>query len=123
METSHEFKSKAFRINWFRDGLNGKLGKLNTVKLITKSYMVYIANSELRLLGNGFSKSIDLPLKYFIMKDGKIGYYNSIEFLGYLPYELRKEFPANCQEILHWEADYYIQNPPTSEDLKNLFKE
>lgn len=123
METSHEFKSKAFRINWFRDRLNGKLGKPNTVKLITKSYMVYIANSELRLLGNGFSKSIDLPLKYFIMKDGKIEYYNSIEFLGYLPYELRKEFPANCQEILHWEADYYIQNPPTSEDLRNLFKE
>lgn len=123
METSHEFKSKAFRINWFRDRLNGKLGKPNTVKLITKSYMVYIANSKLRLLDNGFSKSIDLPLKYFIMKDGEIEYYNSIEFLGYLPYELRKEFPANCQEILPWEADYYIQNPPTSEDLKNLFKE
>lgn len=123
METSHEFKSKTFKINWFRDRLNGKLGKPNTVKLITKSYMVYIANSELRLLGSGFSQCIDLPLKYFIMKDGKIDYYNSIEFLGYLPYELRKEFPANCQEILHWEADYYIQNPPTSENLKNLFKE
>lgn len=123
METSHEFKSKTFKINWFRDRLNGKLGKPNTVKLITKSYRVYIANSELRLLGNGFGKSIDLPLKFFIMKDGKIEYHNSIEFLGYLPYELRKEFPSNCQEILHWKADFYIQNPPTSEDLKNLFKE
>lgn len=65
METSHEFKSKAFRINWFRDRLNGKLGKPNTVKLITKSYMVYIANSELRLLGNGFSKSIRFTLEIF----------------------------------------------------------
>lgn len=115
-------KKQQIMVDWFRKTLDESKKPWNTqVYLITDKYLVYIANKDIRLIGSNFGKAIDRPLKYFLFTDGKVQYYNSIEFLGYLPFELRDEYPVNCKPLNPWEYDYYRQHGITSEDLQNLF--
>lgn len=115
-------KKQQIMVDWFRKTLDKSKKPWNTqVYLITDKYHVYIANKDIRLIGSNFGKAIDRPLKYFLFTDGKVQYFNSIEFLGYLPFELRDEYPVNCKPLNPWEYDYYRQQGITSEDLQNLF--
>lgn len=87
-------KKQQIMVDWFRKTLDESKKPWNTqVYLITDEYHVYIANKDIRLIGSNFGKAIDRPLKYFLFTDGKVQYFNSIEFLGYLPFELRDEYP------------------------------
>lgn len=89
-------KKQQIMVDWFRKTLDESKKPWNTqVYLITDKYHVYIANKDIRLIGSNFGKAIDRPLKYFLFTDGKVQYFNSIEFLGYLPFELR----TNTQSI------------------------
>lgn len=115
-------KKQQIMVDWFKKTLDESKKPWNTkIYLITDKYHVYIANKDIRLIGSNFGKAIDRPLKYFLFTDGKVQYFNSIEFLGYLPFELRDEYPVNCKPLNPWEYDYYRQHGITSEDLQNLF--
>ena len=93
-------KKQQIMVDWFRKTLDESKKPWNTqVYLITDKYHVYIANKDIRLIGSNFGKAIDRPLKYFLFTDGKVQYFNSIEFLGYLPFELRDEYPVNCKPL------------------------
>lgn len=111
MPTKEEFKLK-----WFRKTLNEP-----HTYLITDKYEVYFANREMRSIGGHLYYTLDRPLKYFLLKTGKPIYFNSIEFLGILPVELRGEFSVNCIPLTPWEYQYYQYYGISSEDLHNLF--
>lgn len=91
-------KKQQIMVDWFRKTLDESKKPWNTqVYLITDKYHVYIANKDIRLIGSNFGKAIDRPLKYFLFTDGKVQYFNSIEFLGYLPFRIKRRIPSQLQ--------------------------